>query len=103
MHFRKHGKNSLSYINLDQKEDYYTPQELSIWSKEVLKRAKNKCEICGKKAEHAHHIEPKKLVPGLALDPENGLALCKNCHYKYGHVDECSTGNLAATKCLKEK
>jgi len=96
------GKNPLSYINLDKIENFYTTQELSIWSQEVLKRAKNKCEICDKKAAHTHHIEPKKLMPALALDPENGLALCKICHYKFGHVGGCSTGSLASAKCLKE-
>lgn len=73
--------------------------ELKLWSQEVLKRANYTCEICGESAEHAHHIQPKKLVPGLALDPENGLALCKKCHYKYGHRDGCSTGNLAHMVC----
>lgn len=91
-------KQSKAYINLD-KELPYTPEELSVWSQEVLTSANYKCEICEEPAEHAHHIEPKKLEPGLALDPENGLALCKKCHYKYGHADECSTGRLATVIC----
>ena len=38
---------------------------------------------------------------------ENGLVCCgtnsKNkCHYKYGHVDECSTGYLASLVCQSE-
>lgn len=77
----------------------YTNAELSIWSQEVLSRANYICEICGGSAEHAHHIQPKKLEPFFALDPENGLALCKKCHYERGHMDVCSTGNLANMEC----
>lgn len=53
-------------------------RSLATWSQEVLKRVDYICEICGGSAEHAHHIEPKKLQPFLALDPDNGLAVCKN-------------------------
>lgn len=90
------GYNPRKYRN---ESKFYTEAELAVWSKEVLERAKYKCEICGKKAEHAHHIQPKKLEPGLALDPDNGLAVCEECHYKYGHKDECSTVNLANISC----
>lgn len=98
-------RNPNSYLIMDKVEDInnvYNTQELSVWSKEVLKRSNYKCEICGNKAEHAHHIQPKKLEPGLALDPDNGLAVCKECHYKYGHKDRCSTGSLANIKCKGE-
>lgn len=94
-----YGKNSLYYINLNKEEFLYTQEELSTWSQEVLSRANNKCEICGAKAEQAHHIQPKKLEPSLAIDPDNGLSLCKECHYKYGHSGVCSTGRLASIIC----
>lgn len=96
-----YGKRAVDYLYLTPKELPYTPEELSVWSKEVLYRENYVCEICGRKAEHAHHIQPKKLEPGFALDPENGLAVCKECHYKYGHTDRCSTGKLATTICNK--
>ena len=91
-------------FNLKQKniESFYTKSELSVWSQEVISRANHKCEICGDKAEHAHHIQPKKLEPFFALDPENGLAVCKNCHNKYGHTGECGTGALASVNCKEE-
>lgn len=97
-----YGKNTRCYINPKQDDSVYTQHELDIWSQEVILRADNDCEICGKSAEHAHHIQPKKLEPGLALDPDNGLALCKECHYKYGHSNECSTGRLANIVCNRE-
>ena len=77
----------------------FTSEELSTWSKEVLARADNICEYCGELAEHAHHIQPKKLEPFFALDPDNGIACCESCHYKYGHTGTCSTGVLANIVC----
>jgi len=77
------------------KSIYFTTTQLNTWSKEVLKRADYKCEYCGEKAEHAHHVRPKKLEPGLALDPDNGVACCVKCHYKYGHSGECSSFNIS--------
>lgn len=90
------GFNPRKYRN---KLSLYTEFELNIWSQEVLLRADYRCEICGEIAEHAHHIQPKKLEPGLALDPDNGVALCEECHNKYGHQKECSTGKLAKIIC----
>ena len=88
-------KQSKKYIS----NPNFTSEELKTWSKEVLKRANNFCEYCGGLATEAHHIQPKKLEPFLALDPENGIACCESCHYKYGHKEECSTGNLANIMC----
>lgn len=81
--------------------------ELSIWREQVLLNqfdghGYNFCEYChGTEKLTAHHIEPKKLVPFYALDPDNGLVACSECHYKYGHSDECSTGALANVICNK--
>jgi|GEM_PF-2442712 hypothetical protein len=77
----------------------YTSYELQIWSKEVLKRAKYVCEYCGKQATVAHHIQPKKLESFYALDPDNGIACCSICHYKFGHRDNCTTINIANFVC----
>ena len=94
-----YGKNPNNYLVIDNKEQFYNNYELSIWSKEVLKRANYKCEYCGQLAEHAHHIQPKKLEPGIALDPVNGLGVCKKCHYRYGHSGECASIKLGSNKC----
>jgi hypothetical protein len=96
-----YNKKAKYYINpkLQDEDKLYTKEELQIWSQEVLSRANHICEICGAKAEHAHHIQPKKLEPFFALDPENGLAVCIKCHNEYGHKGECSTGNLANKTC----
>lgn len=72
--------------------------ELSIWKKEVLKRVGNQCEMCGSiKNINVHHEYPQKTHQIFSLDPDNGIVLCKKCHYKYGHSKNtsCSTGKLA--------
>ena len=83
----------------------HTPVELNIWRQEVLKRQKaeyninyNFCEMCNsRKNLDVHHEKPQKTHPGMTLDPDNGIILCKDCHYGIGHKKgtECSTGNLA--------
>ncbi|MCK5604573.1 hypothetical protein KAR91_21980 [Candidatus Pacearchaeota archaeon] len=80
---------------------YHSTLEYQIYREEVLKREKYKCEYCGKKAKHVHHIRPQKIEPFFSLDPDYGISCCTECHYKYGHPTgtECSTGNLANKKC----
>lgn len=70
------------------------------WSKQVKEIAGNKCEICESTMHlQSHHILPVKTHPHLQADIDNGICLCNNCHSKYGHSDECSTGNLARKIC----
>lgn len=94
--FRQY-KYPKGYVNKQDLE--YSKYDLSTWSKEVLNRVSYKCEYCGNTATIAHHIIPKKVDSFYALDPDNGIACCKECHHKYGHKDECSTGILARIKC----
>ena len=82
---------------------FYTDSENQQFNEHVLNRDNYKCSCCGEKAEHVHHIRPQKLEPFFALDPDYAIAVCKKCHYKYCHKDECSTGNLAKRKCESEK
>jgi len=84
-------------------ESPHTNQELNIWRQEVLRRQKdeygyNFCEMCDSRINlQVHHEKPQKTHPGMTLDPDNGIILCRDCHYKYGHKTgtECSTGNLS--------
>ncbi len=64
----------------------------------ALKRAKNKCEICGETENlHVHHIVPVKENPLYMYDIDNLIVLCaEKCHMKYGHKQKhCTTGYLA--------
>jgi len=84
-----------------KKEQLYTSEEYQTWRLNVLEREDYLCEYCEEKATHVHHSRPQKLEPGFSLDPDFGIACCKDCHYKYGHKTgtECSTGNLSQEVC----
>jgi hypothetical protein len=84
------------------KKVHYTNEEYETFRQEVLKKDNNKCLYCGDKAEHVHHTRPQKLEPFFALDPDYGISVCENCHYKYGHKTgtKCSTGKLANVICV---
>ena len=77
----------------------YTIEEYKQFREFVLNRDDYKCQYCGKKAEHVHHERPQKLEPFFSLDPDFAWSVCKECHYKYGHKDECSTSYIANIIC----
>ena len=61
--------------------------ELKNWAKEILERDNYTCQKCGmrfreKGIMEVHHVKPVSKYPSLALDIENGITLCKNCHCK---------------------
>jgi 5-methylcytosine-specific restriction endonuclease McrA len=59
-----------------------------IWRKRVFERDNYQCRRCGcddRRVLNAHHVKPRNRNPGLALDVENGITLCANCH-KIEHV-----------------
>jgi 5-methylcytosine-specific restriction endonuclease McrA len=80
-------------------EKSYNQQEYQQFREFVLKRDNYKCQYCGNLAEHVHHERPQKIEPFFTLDPFFAWSVCKKCHYKYGHKDECSTGRLANVLC----
>lgn len=45
------------------------------------------CQACGgDNALEAHHILPFHSRPELELDPCNLIALCRRCHFVFGHL-----------------
>ncbi|MFA7287459.1 MAG: hypothetical protein WC055_01120 [Melioribacteraceae bacterium] len=92
--------------NTRQNLNQPTPHELSIWREENLKRQREEYgyNFCTIDSTHpnddliAHHIDPKKLEPGLALDPENCIIVSSGL-YDALHKGGCSTGALAYTVC----
>jgi hypothetical protein len=96
-----YNKRAIDYLDIHKTSNFshYTRYELRIWSKEVLTRANYVCYYCGGQALHAHHIIPKILDAFSALDPDNGVAVCVTCHYKYGHIKNCSIHELMLYKC----
>jgi len=95
--YRAQPKSSTVSVN-----KLYTDSEYQIFRTYVLERDNYKCQYCGEKAEHVHHERPQKLEPFFALDPYYAWSVCKKCHYKYGHKDECNTWNLANKQCRGE-
>ena len=101
-----YGKRVSQLIKEDQikaghiEDPWYTSQEYQTWKKHIFDLDNGKCVYCDKPADHAHHILPQKIYPNLALDPDNGISCCSECHYKYGHRDkECATGYLGKLVC----
>jgi len=100
------GKTVNQIIKQDQiavghlDDPWYTSKEYQEWRQHILELDDNKCVYCEELATIAHHILPQKTHPNLSLDSENGLSVCKNCHYKYGHRDSwCTTGKLSTLVC----
>ena len=42
-----------------------------------------KCECCGRPATEIHHFIPKSLSTYLRYDLENGISLCRSCHFAH--------------------
>jgi hypothetical protein len=85
------------------------PKDLKInnsnnpeWVKIVLENANYECEICGSIEKlNAHHIIPVSINPLLAEDIDNGVCLCKKCHYEIVHkLPGCSLGYLRKISCI---
>jgi len=52
--------------------------------KAVLRRDKHKCQMPGcdrKRGLIVHHIQTYAHAATLRVDPDNGITLCKGCHY----------------------
>lgn len=59
------------------------------WTREVKKRDGNTCRVCGETINlHAHHIKPRSKYPELALELDNGITLCGNCHARLKGKEE---------------
>lgn len=60
---------------------YHTPAHRR-WRKLILHRDKL-CQMCKRKvATEAHHVKPLEKYPELALDLDNGMGVCRDCHEK---------------------
>jgi hypothetical protein len=53
------------------------------WIKEIIKRDKQKCTICGiNKQLVVHHKKEREKYPDLLMDEKNVITLCRACHCK---------------------
>ena len=50
------------------------------WARHIKRIFNNKCDCCGDKATHAHHLNNWLDNPELRFDESNGVLLCQQCH-----------------------
>ena len=69
------------------------------WAKAVKKRDNWTCQECGlsvnelgTKKIHAHHLQPKVLGGENTL--ENGITLCRNCHWTKYHSGKMNLAHI---------
>ena len=85
--------------------------QLESWRKKVLDRDGRFCQACGSSERlTAHHITPISKDPSRALDPQNGITLCLDCHREeHGHLPKEKPGKANRTgvrrcfECIKLK
>lgn len=77
----------------------------SEWRESVMRRARWRCEACGGRAAHAHHVVYDQELRRRSLwrwDPRNGMAVCLFCHERHHnrsrpiHVDKLREDTLDA-------
>ena len=68
----------------------YSDYKVAKWSRIVRIRDEHTCIMCEEKADsrrtmHAHHIDRRVDHPELAVDLDNGVCLCEDCHLRVVH------------------
>ena len=67
---------------------------VQMWARLVKELGGRECAICGATSNlQAHHILPRSQYPDHANDLNNGLCLCRRCHYLYHNGKYDSTGD----------
>lgn len=62
-------------------QDIRKSPEYQRWRREVRHRDENTCRICAVQRNlHVHHIKPLEKYIEFAIDLDNGITLCGNCH-----------------------
>jgi 5-methylcytosine-specific restriction endonuclease McrA len=54
-----------------------------LWKLAVVKKYGNKCLVCGKEAQDIHHFISKGKSVALRYDIDNGVPLCRKCHFDF--------------------
>jgi len=106
--FGKHGKTAFEKENFEGEEPLTAPELPKGFSKEewqerfetiqdfydclewkrcrcaILHRDHYTCSSCGKKNScQVHHLNDPRYTPEMALDPENLITLCDDCHTEW--------------------
>lgn len=67
-----------------ENEKLWKNPEYRKWRRDVLIRDQYICQMCNKheKEMHAHHILTKAKYPLLIFDINNGVSVCRDCHFR---------------------
>lgn len=77
------GENNVNYKGLKVDQTGRASFEYKEWRKAVLKRDNFTCQSCGNnKNLHVHHLTRYADCEELRVDLNNGITLCKPCHYE---------------------
>lgn len=77
------NKRQVRKLGLNWKFSFHQVRyALRAWSILIRKRDKFTCQICGEKGNLVHHLIHKSKYPLLAFNVNNGITLCKKCHYE---------------------
>ena len=71
-------------------------QANQLWILACIKAHGQVCEICGKPGQQVHHFYPKGNYGHLRYNIDNGIILCKGCHFQLHHTN--NTLNLDIVK-----
>ena len=78
----------------NRKKSFRASIAMKAWRISIFERDNFTCKICGDKSckgnkvtINAHHIIPIKQDESLALDIDNGITLCEQCHKKTYHKE----------------
>ena len=83
---KKHLTRIGKLFDLNWKQMKYA---IMAWSLTIKKRDGHKCTWCNStKKLRAHHIWHKAFCPESALDPDNGITLCHECHKEQHRLDK---------------
>ena len=63
-------------------KDFYNSEEWAQIRIKILRRDDFKCIHCSNPANHIDHINSAYYFPKIALDPNNLISSCENCHKK---------------------
>ena len=69
-------------MTTQQKKTRLEKKGLELWKQACAKKWGTKCEICGKDASTFHHFIYKSASNALKFDVENGVPICRDCHFK---------------------
>lgn len=69
-----------------------------LWSKAIKKKHKGKCFVCREKGVDPHHFVPRSLSLSLRYDLENGIFLCRGCHFDIHFKSDPMIGLVIAFK-----